>query len=102
MELTLSCQRQGSPNTCTFTPATGAAASRCRSPHSPRTAPSKYARTPARVSCLASVLGQYPARGCDWAKVATDVTQSYLGALEACAESRHMMKSAHSSVRTDA
>jgi hypothetical protein len=59
-------------------------------------------RTPARVSCLAGVLGQYPARGCDWAKVATDVTQSYLGALEACAESRHMMKPAHSSVLTDA
>jgi hypothetical protein len=45
-------------------------------------------RTPARISCLAGVLRQYGARGCDWAKVATEVTQSYLGALEACAEPR--------------
>jgi hypothetical protein len=45
-------------------------------------------RTPARVSCLAGVLRQYGARGSDWAKVATDVLQSYLGALEACAEPR--------------
>lgn len=45
-------------------------------------------RTPARVACLSGVLRQYPARGRDWAKVATDVTQSYLGALEACADTR--------------
>jgi hypothetical protein len=46
-------------------------------------------RTPARVSCLAGVLRQYGPRGRDWAKVAADVTQSYLGAIEACAEPRH-------------
>lgn len=45
-------------------------------------------RTPARIACLASVLRKYPARGHDWAKVAIEVTQSYLGALEACAEPR--------------
>lgn len=45
-------------------------------------------RTPARVSCLAGVLQEYGARGHDWAKVAVDVTQSYLGALEACVEPR--------------
>lgn len=53
-------------------------------------------RTPARVSCLAGVLRQYGARGRDWAKVAADVTQSYLGALEACAEPRHAVRGARS------
>jgi hypothetical protein len=45
-------------------------------------------RTPARVACLASVLRRYGTRGHVWAKVAADVTQSYLGALEACVEPR--------------
>jgi hypothetical protein len=45
-------------------------------------------RTPARVACLAALLQQYPERGRGWAQVAIDVTQSYLGALEACAEQR--------------
>lgn len=45
-------------------------------------------RTPARISCLAGVLRQYSARAHDWAKVAADVTQSYLGALEACADAK--------------
>ncbi len=45
-------------------------------------------RTPARIACLAGVLKKFPARGRDWAKVAVEVTQSYLGALEACADPR--------------
>lgn len=45
-------------------------------------------RTPARIACLAGVLRKFPERGRDWAKVAVEVTQSYLGALEACAEPR--------------
>jgi hypothetical protein len=59
-------------------------------------------RRSARVSCLAGVLRQYPARGRNWAKVANEVTESYLGALEACAEPRHVIQTAHSSARADA
>lgn len=44
-------------------------------------------RTPARVACLATVLRQYPEHGRTWANVAAEVTQSYLGALEALAAS---------------
>ena len=49
-------------------------------------------RTTARVSCLAEVLRQYPARGFGWATVAADVTQSYLGALEACADTAELTR----------
>jgi hypothetical protein len=59
-------------------------------------------RRSARVSCLAGVLRQYPTRGRDWAKVAVEVTQSYLGALEACAEFRHVTEAARSPARADA
>jgi hypothetical protein len=59
-------------------------------------------RRSARVACLAGVLRQYPARARNWANVATEVTESYLGALEACAEPRRVTASAYGSMRADA